>query len=158
MKTISNEGVKFIAHFEGFRSKPYLDSVGIATIGYGTITYPDTGRKVTLKDPAITEDTALEYLKLHIEKSVTSWIVKNLPGLTQNQFDALVSFCYNLGVGALSGSTLERRILVKDTCDRITQAFMMWTKARVNGKLTELKGLVRRREAEADLYCKGIYK
>lgn len=153
---LSLKGAQFIGEFEGFKSKPYLDIAGIPTIGYGTIVYPN-GKKVTLKDPSITNEQAISYLKHHVETKINKFLNDRLPDLKQHEFDSLASFIYNLGSGAFAGSTLERRILVNDSCDRITEAFLMWNKAKVNGKLQEVSGLTRRRKAEAKLYCKGLY-
>jgi lysozyme len=74
--------------------------------------------------------------------------------VNQNQFDALVSFCYNLGIGAFNSSTLKKKVIANPGDLSIRDEFMKWNKARVKGVLTELKGLTNRRKAEADLYFK----
>jgi lysozyme len=74
--------------------------------------------------------------------------------VNQNQFDALVSFCYNLGIGAFNSSTLKKKVIANPADASIRDEFMKWNKARVKGVLTELKGLTNRRTAEADLYFK----
>ncbi|MFD1770856.1 lysozyme [Sphingobacterium suaedae] len=147
MKT-GNKGLSLIKSFEGFYSKPYLDPVGIPTIGYGVIKYPN-GKKVTIKDAPITEETASDLLAQLLEQAYekeVSRLVK-VP-LNQNQFDALVSFTYNLGSSNLSKSTLLKKVN-KNPCDpTIANEFSKWVNA--GGK--KLAGLVRRRKAESDLY------
>jgi lysozyme len=148
---ISEKGLKLIKDSEGFRSEPYLDSVNVATIGYGTTVYPDW-KKVTLKDPQITEAMANDYLKNHlnikVEKQLSDWCMRNSVTLSQNEFDALCSFIYNLGFGAFEGSTLAKKIKNKDSKNSIADEFGRWVKA--GGKV--LSGLVKRREAERKLF------
>lgn len=146
MKTGTN-GIQLIENFEGFSSLPYLDSVGVPTIGYGS-TYYNNGAKVALSDPAITTLTAVSILQYHlgnIEQTLNS-IIK-VP-ITQNQFDSLVSFCYNLGVGALEQSTLLKKLNVNPNDPTIEQEFMKWVNA--GGHI--LPGLQMRRQKEANLY------
>lgn len=146
MRTAQN-GIELIKSFEGFRSNPYLDVVGVPTIGYGFTYYPN-GHLVRMNDKPITEKEAETILKEIVkvyEKGVNLTIKASL---TQNQFDALVSFSFNLGNGALSSSTLAKRINVNPNDPDIRNQFMRWVKAGNR----ELPGLVRRRKAEADLY------
>lgn len=146
---ISETGVRLIAKFEGFRAKPYLDAVGIPTIGFGTTFYPDNTR-VKMSDPAITEEKAREYLKtiiLRFEQEIAPMVKREL---NQNQWDAIVSFVYNLGGNNFKNSTLLKRIN-ENPCDPdIAYQFSRWNKA--GGKV--LLGLTRRRKEEADLYFK----
>src|SRR4029079_13635239 len=72
--------------------------------------------------------------------------------INQNQFDALVSFAYNVGTGALMSSTLLKRVKTNPADTKIRDSFMVWNKAHVNGKLVAVQGLTNRRKAEADLY------
>ncbi len=107
------------------------------------------GRKVTLKDAAITEPQALELLAKTLgkyEKAVNDYV--KVP-LTQNEFDALVSFTYNLGAGNLLSSTLLKKLNAGDKAGAANQ-FDVWNKA--GGKV--LQGLVTRRAAEKDLFLK----
>jgi lysozyme len=107
------------------------------------------GRKVTLKDAAITESQALELLANTLgnyEKAVNDYV--KVP-LTQNEFDALVSFTYNLGAGNLLSSTLLKKLNAGDKAGAANQ-FDVWTKA--GGKV--LQGLVTRRAAEKALFLK----
>jgi lysozyme len=142
-------GIEMIKIFEGFRAAPYKCSAGVPTIGYGATFYPG-GKKVTMTDAAITEEQAVELLAnmlVSFEKYVDSYCVDTI---TQNQFDALVSFAYNLGPANLKASTLLKKVNANPNDESIRLEFLKWVKA--GGKT--LKGLVRRREAEADLYFK----
>ena len=141
------KGIELIKKFEGFRAKPYKCPAGIPTIGYGATFYPD-GKKVTMNDKAITEEEGVALLKSMLskfEQYVDSYCIDTI---TQNQFDALVSFCYNLGPNNLKSSTLLKKVNANANDESIRAEFMKWTKA---GGRT-LKGLVTRRTAEADLY------
>lgn len=149
---ISKQGLDLIKEFESFVSKPYIDAVGIATIGYGSTYYLD-GRKVSMTDKPITEEEATE-LKINvIAKDFEPFIPK---GVNQNQFDALVSLTYNIGARAFTRSTLYKKVLSNPNDKSIEQEFLKWNKGRVNGRLIELRGLTRRRRREADLYFKTI--
>lgn len=150
MKT-GEKGLKLIEEFEvGGNLKKYLtayqDVVGVWTIGIGS-TYYEDGSKVN-KGDKITEQRARELFKnilVRYENDVNR-VIKVC--LNQNQFDALVSFTYNLGGTNLASSTLAKRVN-NNPCDvDIRNQFMRWNKA--GGKV--YAGLTRRRKAEADLY------
>ena len=144
---ISQGGIDLIKKFEGLKLKPYLCSAGVPTIGYGN-TFYENGKKVTLNDPVITEKRAeelLAYLLVSFEKYVDSYCRDDI---NQNQFDALVSFAYNLGPNSLKASTLLKKVNINPSDPTIKLEFLKWTKA--GGRV--LKGLVLRREAEASLY------
>ena len=145
MKT-SKAGLDLIKQFESFRAAPYLCSAGVPTIGYGTTVYPN-GIKVKLSDQKITQQLAETFLQHHvnaIEKDVLSLV--KVP-LTQNQFDALVSFAYNVGLGAFRDSTLLK-LLNSGDIDGTSKQFERWNKA--GGKVSN--GLTRRRNAEKALF------
>ena len=142
-------GIEIIKLMEGFRSAPYKCPAGIPTIGYGATFYPG-GKKVTMADATITEARGTEQLQsmlVSFEQYVDSYCRDDI---NQNQFDALVSFAYNLGPGNLKSSTLLKKVNANPEDESIRLEFMKWVKA--GGKT--LKGLVRRREAEANLYFK----
>jgi lysozyme len=144
---LSQRGLDLIKQFEGLKLKPYLCPASICTIGYGNTYYPD-GTKVKLTDPAITAQKAEELLKFLVqsyEKGVDSFC---LDDINQNQFDALTSFAYNVGVGNLQKSTLIKKVNLNPNDPAIRLEFMKWNKGA--GKV--LAGLTRRRQAEADLY------
>lgn len=140
----SKKGIEFIASFEGFESKPYRDSAGIPTIGYGFTYYPN-GKKVTMQDKPITKAEALE-IKAKILPNYEKIVNKKIKvSLTQNQFDALVSHTYNTG----GSDTLFK--LINEKAGKT--AIRNWFETKyitAGGK--KLNGLVRRRKAEADLY------
>ena len=141
---ISAEGLAFVKGFEGFRSKPYKCPAGVWTIGYGTT------QGITKDTVPITEEAASRMLEADLDE-IASVVSKYLPELRQNQADAVLSFTYNVGIDAFSRSGLCHAIR-KDPEDftAIRREFMRWVHAK--GKV--LPGLVNRREAEADMYCK----
>lgn len=142
---ISDKGLSFIKRFEGFEPKPYKCPAGVWTIGYGTTEGigPDT--------PPVTEEEATALLEKDLNRRAEA-IGRHLPQLSQNKVDAILSFCYNVGVKAFLDSTLcevirrdpENYLVIKNE-------FRRWNK--VGGEV--LPGLVRRREAEAEMYAKG---
>jgi len=144
---ISDKGLRLIKKFEGLRLEPYLDIVGVPTIGYGN-TYYENGTRVDLSDESITEAKAelmLKNILKYYEEGVNMYVKKDI---NQSQFDALVSFSYNLGVGALQKSTLLKKTNINPCDETIKHEFLRWVKA--GGKI--LQGLVKRRKEEAALY------
>lgn len=148
---ISRNCIELVAGFEGLQFDAYLDPVGIPTIGYGTIRYPD-GSRVRLGD-RISEDDAESLLTLECQQ-VAAEIERLAKGitLTQNQFDALVSFTYNVGIGALSTSTLFER-LKQGNFAAAANEFKRWNKGTVNGEKRILPGLTIRRQTEGALFA-----
>lgn len=144
MKYISQRGLDLIKRFEGFSAKPYLCPAGVWTIGYGSTNNVDKDSKPVDKDEA---ETLLREALMPITLDLNRIVPDTL---TQNQFDSLCSFCYNLGFGAFMSSTL-RKVIERnpDDYEHIRKEFMRWV--NVNGK--KMNGLIKRREAEADLYC-----
>lgn len=143
--TPSSKAYDIIKSFEGLYLRAYLDPIGIPTIGYGSIHYPN-GVKIKMGDK-ITEAQANEMLKYEVDKKASA-VIKMLPRVSQHQFDALVSFAFNLGEGNLKKSTLLRKIKINPNDPSIRNEFMKWNRA--GGQV--LRGLTRRRKAEADLY------
>lgn len=141
----SEKGIALIKEFEGCKLTAYQDSVGVWTIGYGW-TQPVDGKSIRA-GMTIKQETAERLLKTGLVsyESDVSRLVK--VGLTQGQFDALVSFTYNLGARSLSTSTLLRKLNAGDYVGAADE-FMRWNKA--GGKV--LNGLTRRREAERALF------
>jgi lysozyme len=147
---VSNQALELIKKFEGFCAQPYLCPAACCTVGYGSTFYED-GTKVKLDDPPITEERATQLLQSVLktfEKHVDSYARDDI---TQQQFDALVCFAYNVGVGALKSSTLLKLVNTNPSDPLIKNEFLKWNKAA--GKV--LKGLTKRREAEAELYFKN---
>ncbi|UGV23816.1 endolysin [Hafnia phage Pocitis76] len=141
----SENGINLIKKFEGCRLTAYQDSVGVWTIGYGW-TQPVDGKPVG-KGMTITQQKADDLLKqgvIQYEAGVHGLVTVQL---NQNQYDALVDFAYNLGVNALKGSTLLKKLNTGDYAGAANE-FTKWNKA--GGK--ELAGLTRRREAEKSLF------
>ena len=146
---ISNNGLNLIKEFEGFSSAPYLCPAGVPTIGYGN-TFYEGGTKVTLKDKPITEQRATELLEFIANKTFSENINKvvKVP-LNQNQFDALVSFAYNIGNKNFNWSTLLKKLNQSDY-EGASLEFGRWNQA--NGKI--LNGLVLRRQKEKELFLR----
>lgn len=139
MKT-SKEGIDLIRHFEGFSPKAYKDVAGVWTIGYGFIDGVKEGDTITLLEA----EERLERELVAYEQAVDSLITWPM---TQNQFDALVSFTYNLGEGNLRKSTLRKKVNAGKHVEASLE-FDKWVHA--GGK--KHNGLVRRRKAEADMF------
>jgi len=145
---ISQNGLDLIKKFEGLKLDAYQDSVGVWTIGYGSTYWPD-GRRVK-KGDKLSGDAEAEQLLRDAVKTYEAGVNRAVKvHMTQNQFDALVSFAFNLGVGALEKSTLVKKLNKIDLIP-VANEFSRWTKA--GGK--ELEGLRRRRSAERDLFLK----
>jgi lysozyme len=145
MKT-NEAGLAIIKHFEGFSPAPYLDPIGIPTIGYGSIWGLDLAR-VTMTHPDISEgdgEILLARMLQHTERAVRRLI--RVP-LSEGQFSALVSFTYNLGSGNLQASTLRQKANRGDLIGAADE-FPKWRLA--GGRI--LRGLVRRRAEERELW------
>lgn len=137
---ISDKGIELIRSFEGLELKAYLCPAGILTIGIGHT-------KGVKKGDTITEEQALQYFKDDVEP-IENYLNKLNICETQGQFDALVSFIFNLGKGSFSRSTLLKKIKNKASDEEICTQFMRWVYA--GGK--KLNGLIRRRKAECELW------
>lgn len=137
----SQKGIELIKSFEELRTKVYLDPVGIPTIGWGHT------KDVTLDAPEATVEQCENWLREDlqpVEKAINLYVE---PKLNQNQFDALASFVFNVGVGNFKVSTLLRKINEQNFVGA-AQEFGRWVYAK--GK--KLPGLERRRRAEAELW------
>lgn len=145
---ISQLGLTLIKHFEGLYLTTYIDPVGVATIGYGhTGDYATPGNTIT---EAQANQILAEDLSGH-EESVTK---HTDVAVNQAQFDALVSFAFNVGNSAYFNSTL-RRMLNESNYDGAADQFLRWDKGTVDGKKVVLPGLSRRRKAERHLFKTG---
>ena len=142
MRNITQNGLDLIKRFEGFSRTVYFCSAGYPTIGYGHVVKDDEDFAAGI-DEAQAEELLRQDAKI-AERAVLRLI--NVP-LTDGQFDALVSFTYNLGGGALQRSTLRRKINREEHAE-VPEQFMRWVWA--GGR--KLKGLVRRRAAEVIFY------
>ncbi|WP_264521198.1 lysozyme [Flavobacterium sp. N1994] len=152
---LSIAGYNLIKSFEKCSLKPYLCSAGVPTIGWGNTIYPN-GRKVTMKDPPITQayaDEIFYFIADLFAKDVSS-LVKS--SLKQNQFNTVVSFAYNVGSDidadnipeGLGDSTLLKLINANPNDPNIAKEFLKWNKA--NG--VPSNGLTNRRKKEAQIY------
>ena len=144
---LNKEGYDLIKLFEGLSLKPYLCSAKVPTIGYGS-TFYENNKKVLMSDPAITKQRADELLQISADRFAHKVMNLVKKPITQNQLNALTSFAYNLGSGALASSTLLKKVNVNPNDVTIRNEFLRWNKA--NG--VALKGLTNRRIKEADLY------
>ena len=143
--SVSNKGVDLICEFEGKRLSAYDDGVGVWTIAFGTIKYPNGVR--VKKGDTCTLDQAKEYMRhdlIEFEHTVNSSV--KVP-LNQNQFDALVSLAYNIGSSAFKSSTLVKKLNTGDYQGAADQ-FNVWINA--GGK--RMQGLVNRRDREKLLF------
>lgn len=150
--TLSAEGTNLIKQFEAYRAKPYQDSKGVWTIGYGNTYYPD-GRKVTAKDAPISEPQAAE-LKQYVTNRdfvpAVNLMLRNEIAqgkVTQNMFDALVSLAYNIGTGALAKSSVIKHLKNGDK-QAAADAFLAYKFS--GGKF--IQGLLNRRHKERKLF------
>ena len=145
---ISSKGLELIKEFEGFSANAYLCQAKIPTIGYGNTFWQD-GRKVRLGEQ-ISKSKALELLEFVANKDFADKIFPLIKvEVNQNQFDAMVSLAYNIGVGAFSNSTLLKRVNAKDFIGAGNE-FLKWDKS--GGK--PLLGLTRRRQREKELFLR----
>ncbi|NTU49367.1 MAG: lysozyme [Desulfobulbaceae bacterium] len=139
---ISKKGLSNIKHFEGLRLDSYHCSAGVLTIGYG-----HTGPDVT-EDMVITIAQADSLLEKDVKTFVAGVNALLTTDISQNQFDALVSFAYNLGLGALGKSTLLK-LVNRRKFTMAASEFLRWNKC--HGHV--LNGLTARREAERKLFA-----
>lgn len=146
-RVVSENGLALIRHFEGFVPHIYQDAAGIATIGYGHVLRPgenaafengiekQAAEKLLMQDVAIAARAVMRFITLPLQ---------------QHQFDALCSFTFNLGAGALQRSTL-RQVVNRGEHLAVPRELMRWVWA--GGR--RLPGLTHRRQAEGALYFSG---
>lgn len=142
---ISQKGINLIKKFEGLRLDSYLCPANVWTIGYGH-TQPVNGKKIArgMKIDEVEAERLLRCDLVKFEDGVNKLV--KVP-MTQGKFDALVSFAFNLGLGALSTSTLLKKMNAKDYAGAEAE-FKRWNQA--GGKV--LPGLIQRRAAEAAMF------
>jgi len=144
----SNKGKALIHKYEQFRNHPYLCPAGVPTIGWGNTRYSD-GSRVTLDDAPLTRregDVLFSLILKRVEEKVSKYVWSCI---NQDQFDALVSFTYNVGAGNFKNSTLLKKVNADPTdIEEIQKQFKRWNK----GGGVVLKGLKKRRNEEAYLY------
>lgn len=152
----SDAGIRFIAGFEGFRATLYNDAAGHCTVGYGHLVHRGScngSEPEEFRHPGgIARERALELLRADADYAARAVNGLVTVALSQAQYDALVSFTFNLGEGALRNSTLLRE-LNAGRYDAVPREMNRWTRA--GGQV--LPGLVRRRAAEGALFADGRY-
>ena len=143
---LSDNGFRLLGELEGIVLRPYKDSVGIPTIGIGS-TYYEDGTKVKMTDKAITKERAIQLAK-NVAKSFEEQVDKSiLLPVTQNQFDAMVLLCYNIGKSGFAGSSVVRNFN-SGNLQKAADSFLLWNKA---GGIV-VQGLVNRRNKERSLF------
>ena len=140
----SDNGLQMTKDFEQLKLTAYQDSKGVWTIGYGHTGGIQKGMTITEAQASLFLAADVAWAVTCVNKSVTAKI-------NQNQFDAMVDLVFNIGCAAFSGSTLLRKLNAADFAGAAAE-FARWNKS--GGKV--LRGLTRRRQAEADLFSKPI--
>ena len=146
---IGKEGIALIKEFEGCKLNAYKCPAGVWTIGIGSTRYAN-GSKVKEGDKLRDESHADELLKATLATFTHAVNTAIHPPMTQNEFDALVCLCYNIGTTGFATSTLVKLFNAGVTKEEVSRQFLRWDKA--GGK--SLAGLTRRRAAEAALFLK----
>ncbi len=155
LQRMSDKGLKLLTQWEGFRTKVYKDAAGLPTIGVGHLLTKDEkssgklkiGKETVRYADGLTNAQVIELLRQDVAKYEKTVRDNVKVDLNQNQFDALVSFCFNVGQKAFADSTLLKRVNAKNFADVPTQ-LLRWTRA--GGK--KLQGLVNRRNNEIKLW------
>ncbi|WP_430444785.1 MAG: lysozyme [Pseudomonas piscis] len=140
----SQRGLSLIKSFEGLRLQAYQDAVGVWTIGYGTTRGVTSGMSISKEQAERMLLNDVQRFEPDVQRLITA-------PMNQNQWDALMSFTYNLGAGNLESSTLRRLLNAGDYAGAAEQ-FSRWDKA--GGKV--LAGLTRRRAAERELFLEAV--
>ena len=172
----SPSGVDLIKRFEGLELEAYRDIAGIWTIAYGhtstaltrvmdALHRGEAPRPLWLdfvaeidantKALTVTAEEAELLLRRDLkvrEDALNGWLVMTGVDLNENEYDALISFIYNVGFAAFKGSTAARWLREGKPREQVADALTWWNKATVNGKLREVLGLTRRRAAERNLF------
>lgn len=151
-RPVNQATIELVRSFEGLYLEAYKDEVGVWTIGYGHTGFDVAGGAVKAGRKLANAEEALQMLKVDLDnvaKEVEKLLLSRPKAeLNDNQFGALVSFAFNLGADDLERSTLLRRLNARDYLGTIPE-FSKWNRA--GGKV--LRGLTRRRTAEAALFC-----
>lgn len=136
----SQAGINLIKQFESLRLEAYRCPAGIYTVGYG--------HTAGVRRGDVIDERRAEQMLAEDLKKFEAVVNRECPGVNQNQFDALVSFTFNLGETNLRKSTLLKCVKANPNNPNIRTEFLRWNKSK--GEV--LPGLIRRRKAEADLY------
>lgn len=154
---VSDRLVDFVKKWEGFSSQKYDDGCGVLTQGYGC-----TGEEIKDWCDIITEEVAsnalIDLLNNKYAPILKADLMSRNVQLSQTKFDALVSLAYNIGTSGVLGSTLYDLVLKGESdIGIIENAFIMWSKGMIKGKLTRIEGLYKRRLAESEMFNFGNY-
>lgn len=147
MRQVTQAGIDLIRHFEGYSASIYKDSAGYPTIGVGHLIRPSE----SFSEP-ITEQEAEELLKKDLWTAERAVLRLTRVPLGDSQFNALVSFCFNLGSGAYQRSSMRSKLNRREYADAGGE-FLRWCKA--GGKI--IKGLLRRRRSERDMFMEEVF-
>ena len=142
----SEKGKEFIKHFEGCKLEAYQCSGDVWTIGCGHTRGVEEGDKISKKQADALLSADIEMVETHVKRLITV-------DLDQSQWDANVSWCFNLGCGNLRASTMLQ-VINSGELDKVSEQIIRWDKV---GKKA-VAGLTRRRKAEADLFDNGVYE
>ena len=142
--------LSLVKKYEGLRLKVYKCPAGLDTIGYGHVILDN---EAELRK-GITKEQAEELLLKDLGRFFKGVLAMVKVPITDNMLCALVSFSFNIGLNALKNSTLLKKVNSRKYVEAADE-FKKWTKARVNGKLTSLPGLIKRRTDERDLFLRG---
>ncbi len=146
---MTDEGLDLIRQFEGFRAAAYRDPVGVWTIGYGHTSM--AGAPEVTPGLTISENEAAQILARDVDQFARGVRALLRVDLSDGQFSALVSFAYNVGLGALKKSSVLTAVNARDFA-AVPRRLQLWTKA--GGHV--LPGLVKRRAAEAALFTSSV--
>ncbi len=144
---LDDNGYKLIQGFEGLSLVPYLCKAKVATIGWGATFYP-SGIKVTMQDKPISLATASWMFRTIADRFAVDVDKLIKANINQNQFNAIASLAYNIGIAGLAKSTLLKKVNINPSDPTIAAEFAKWNKA--GGKV--VNGLTKRRAVEAKLY------
>lgn len=147
----SEQGIKMIIAFEGIEEKAYKCPSGVWTIGVGHTGEVDD-RPINA-GMHITQEKAMQLLRqdlAHFEEYINA--EPYAKKLQQHQFDALISFIFNIGTAAFHTSTMRRKLRTGADKDSIAAEFGRWVYGNADGRKNKLPGLVRRRKIEAEMF------
>lgn len=152
---ISQKGIDYIKGFEKLELEAYQDTGGVWTIGYGTIAGVKKGMKIT-KEKA--EELLMDYLDKQ-DKALNE-VLKDAHLVTQNQYDVICSFVYNIGITEFKKSTFLKKILAEDWSEAARQLVWMDSLGNYHGWIYDngkkIKGLINRRKTEQALFLYGL--
>lgn len=144
---VSERGLALIAEFEGFSPIPYSDPAGHCTVGFGELLHLGPCTPTDMARPPITQAQGYAHLREKV-KGYADAVERSTRPLSQNEFDALTSFCYNVGQGGYINSSVRPAVNAHGDVRAALRRYVF----AVGMPGVPLPGLVRRREAEADLY------